>query len=75
MYKDHRHTAVATDAEGKFVLERATVRKWLAPVPTDNFGWVWHPLVVQAEGYETRTIEQAQTEQPVPVVIELSPSK
>ena len=59
MYKGHPSTAVITDTEGRFVLEQATVTKWLVPIPVDYFGWSWHPLKVYAEGYRTRTFEQA----------------
>jgi hypothetical protein len=75
MYKGHSSTAVMTGEDGKFVLERATVTKWLVPIPADYFGWQWHPLKVRADGYQTLTLEQSPKEPVDPIQIELSPKK
>jgi hypothetical protein len=73
MYKGHPKTTVVTDADGRFVLEQATVTKWLVPIPADYFGWRWHPLRVRAQGYRDITFEQASQDPAPGVVIELTP--
>jgi hypothetical protein len=75
IYEGYPKTAVATGEDGRFVLEHATVTKWLVPVPADYFGWVWHPLTVRAEGYRTRTYAQTAQEPATPILIELVPSR
>jgi len=72
MYKGHVSTAVVTNAQGRFVLEAVTVTKWLPLLPVDYFGWRWHPLEIRADGFQTRTFEQAQEPSPTPVLIELT---
>jgi hypothetical protein len=75
MYKGHPGTAVVTGEDGRFVLEHATVTRWLVPVPADYFGWVWHPLTVRAEGEQTLTFVQTAQEPATPNLIELVPSR
>ena len=74
MYKGHTSTAVVTSSEGRFVLDRAIVTKWLPLLPVDYFGWRWHPLKMLASGFETRTFEPSEPS-PTPVIIELTRSK
>jgi hypothetical protein len=75
MYKGHQSTAVVTDTEGRFALDQATVTKWLVLLPIDRFGWSWHPLKVQSDGYRSLTFEQTNTPPTRPVIIELIPSR
>jgi hypothetical protein len=75
MYKGHSITKVLTGEDGRFVLEQATVTKWLVPIPADYFGWRWHPLRVRAAGYRAVTFEQPSQEPAAPLLIELPPSR
>jgi hypothetical protein len=75
MYKGHPNTTVLTGTNGGFALDQATVTKWLIPLPIDRFGWQWHPLKVQADGYRALTFEQTNRGPSRPVIIELVPSR
>ena len=75
MYKGHPGTVVVTGADGRFSLERATVTKWLIPIPSDHFGWQWHSLKVRADGYRTLAFHQTREEPKKPLLIELIRSR
>jgi hypothetical protein len=75
MYQHHTGTAVLTDRNGAFALERQQVRLWLPLLPIDHFGYYHFRLSVSAEGYVRQSYHPTPRPQPESVRIELSTSR
>jgi hypothetical protein len=75
MYRHHSGTAVLTDRNGAFTLERQKLKLWLPLLPIDYFGYYHFPLSVRAERYGPQIYRPTPQRQPQTVRIELSPSR
>jgi hypothetical protein len=71
LYRHKSNTAVLTDTNGAFAIERQVVTYWAPLLPVDYFGFYHYPLVIHAQGYKSGAYQPSPQTKAESVRIEL----
>ncbi|HZR20713.1 MAG TPA: hypothetical protein VFE51_25760 [Verrucomicrobiae bacterium] len=71
LYRHKSSTAVLTDTNGAFAIDRQVVTYWAPVLPVDYFGFYHYPLAIRAQGYKSKAYQPSPRPTPESARIEL----
>jgi len=75
LYRHKSSTAVLTDRNGAFAIERQAVTCWVPLLPVDYFGFYHYPLAIRAQGYKSEAYQPSPGPTPESTRIELKTTR